>query len=741
MVEILKLTMTNPTILFSVLFLFLSFVSGGQNAKYSLSTDSMVNYHASMKRVYKAVRTQNRPRIDGKLQDGCWLKEGEWQGGFVQQVPDQAKAPSQQTYVKIVYDDDNLYIALKCLDNEPDKISPLMGRRDDYTSGDVAGIALDTYFDKQTAFEFNVTAAGQKIDLMHLGAYQWDTNWDAVWEARVGIADSMWTVEMKIPFTQLRFSSQREQTWGMHIWRWIDRLDEEDQWKLIPIDAPAMVYIFGELQGIKDIPRKRHFEIMPFAAARYIPSGSKSDRLGYGLDGKAALSSNTTLDFTVLPDFGQVEADPSVLELSSYEVFYDEKRPFFLEGNAILDYTSGNDLLFYSRRIGHAPSFTPTAGQLDEITAPSGTSILNALKITGKNKQGFSLGFINSMTSREFAEITSGNNKEKIAVEPFSDYLIARVKQDFNKGNSYIGGMATSVIRSIQDEHLNFLPGLALVGGVDVMHTWKNRMYFIDFKGFYSHLSGDVEAITRLQTSARHLYQRSDAGHLSTDLLSTSMNGSGGHLKAGKQSGKFRASGTLSWRSPGVDLNDLGYLRDADLITQRTDLRYQVNKPAGILRNYYFSLAQRLDWSFGGENTNNVVNLHGFFKFKNLWDVHLDFVRGFDRLDTRQLRGGPALLTDPYIISEIFFQTNSSRKIFLGAGVDKKWVDRKVAGAIDYTLYLQWKISNRFTLTSRTNFEDLTDNNQYIAQKSFGGSTRFLVGKIERNTLYTTLRA
>ncbi len=733
--------MTNPTIRCFLFFLLLSFFAQGQNGKYSLSTDSMVNVYAGFKRVYTASRTAIKPRVDGKLNDACWLKEGEWQGDFIQQVPNQAKAPSQQTFVKILYDNDNLYIAFKCLDNEPEKISPLMGRRDDFTSGDVAGVALDTYFDKQTAFEFNVTAAGQKIDLMHLGAYQWDTNWDAVWEGKAGIADSMWTVEMKIPFTQLRFSNQREQVWGMHIWRWIDRLDEEDQWKLIPIDAPAMVYIFGELRGIRDIPRKRHFEIMPYGAARYYHSGNQADRFGFGIDGKAALSSNVTLDFTVMPDFGQVEADPSVLELSTYEVFYDEKRPFFLEGNAILDYSSGNDLLFYSRRIGHAPSYTPSADPDDKVATPSGTSILNALKVTGKNNQGFSFGIINSMTSREFAEISSGEEKKKIAVEPFTDYLIGRVRQDFNKGNSSVGGMATTVIRSRQDDHLRFLPGLAMVGGIDLLHSWKNRMYFVDFKGFYSHLTGTEEAISRLQTSPRHLYQREDADHLSPDLLATTMDGWGGHLRGGKQSGKFRVSGTVSWRSPGLDLNDLGYLRVADLITQRTDMRYQVNKPAGILRNYYISMAQRLDWSFGGENTNNIVNLHGFVKFKNLWDVHLDFVRSFNRLDTRQLRGGPALMTDPYFISEVFFQTNSSKKIFLGAGVDKKWADHQVAGAIDYTLYLKWKISNRFTLTSRSNYEDLTDNNQYIAQKLFGGSSRFIVGKIDRKTLYTTLRA
>jgi hypothetical protein len=733
--------MVNLRKYFYCLFFFLSYFSYGQNEKYTLSTDTMVNFHASNKRIYYCTRTSNRPKVDGKLNDQCWVMEGEWQGNFIQQNPNQAKPPSQKTEVKILYDSDNLYIALKCYDREPDKISPLMGRRDDYTTGDVAGVALDTYFDKQTAFEFNVTAAGQKIDLMHLGAYQWDTNWDAVWEGKVAIEDSMWTVEIKIPFTQLRFSNQRDQVWGMHIWRWIDRLDEEDQWKLIPIDAPAMVYIFGELRGIKDIPKKQHFEIMPYVAARYIKSGNRADRLGYGIDGKAALSSNVTLDYTILPDFGQVEADPSVLDLSTYEIFYDEKRPFFLEGNAILDYSAGNDLLFYSRRIGHSPSYTP---EIDEtkstLSLPSGTSILNALKVTGKNKQGFSMGFVNSLTSKEFAEIKTGENIEKQAAEPFTDYFIGRVKQDFNKGNSYFGGMATSVIRSIKDQNLQFLPGRALVGGVDLMHTWSNRMYFIDFKSFYSDIHGSEEAITKLQTSARHLYQRSDADHLTPDLLATNMSGWGGQIKGGKQSGKFRASGTLSWRSPGVDLNDVGYLRDADLITQRLDLRYQVNKPVNILRNYYVSLSQRLDWTFGRENIYSIMNLHGFFKFTNFWDVHLDFVRTFDRLDTRQLRGGPALRTDPYFISEIFFQTNSNKKLFIGAGADKKWVDGNVAGSIDYTLYMQWKVSNRFTLTSRTNYEILTDNNQYITQKDFTGSKRYIVGKIDRKTLYTTLR-
>jgi hypothetical protein len=259
-----------------------------------------------------------------------------------------------------------------------------------------------------------------------------------------------------------------------------------------------------------------------------------------------------------------------------------------LEGNSILDYSVGNDMLFYSRRIGHAPSYKPSVDEaISSLTIPSGTSILNALKVTGKNRKGFSTGIINSMTSKEFAEISTGESSVKETVEPFTDYFIGRAKQDLNNGNTVIGGMITSTLRSIKDENLQFLPDNALVGGIDFIHNWKNRMFFVDLKSFGSYLRGTEEAITRLQTSARHLYQREDADYLTPDLLATSMSGWGGQLKGGKQSGKFRASGTVSWRSPGVDLNDLGYLRDADLIIQRVDLRYQVNEPKGILRNYY----------------------------------------------------------------------------------------------------------------------------------------------------------
>lgn len=723
------------------LILFSAGTAFSQGNLYSLSSDSLVNLHAGNKKVYRTIRTVSKPRIDGKLDDACWLSEGYWEGNFIQQQPVQGRQPSQDTWFKILYDEDNLYVALKCYDSEPQKISDILGRRDDFTSGDIAGIALDTYFDKTTAFEFNVSAAGQKIDLVHLGAYLGDTNWDAVWEGKAHVADSMWCAEFRIPFSQLRFSDQEDQVWGMHIWRFIDRLDEEDHWKLIPVDAPAMVYIFGELQGISGIRKKKHIELMPFAAGRHVRGGLKNEQLGYGIDGKIGLTSNFTLDFTVLPDFGQVEADPSELNLTSYEVFYEEKRPFFLEGNSILDYSVGTDLLFYSRRIGQAPSYTPSLSAYDQVQVPSGTTILNALKLTGKNRKGLSLGVMNSLTSKEFAEVATGEITESILAEPLTNYFVGRVKQDLNNGNTIFGGMITSVTRSINDDHLQFLPESSLVGGVDMIHNWLNRKYFIDLKSFYSRISGSNTSIALLQRSPRHLYQRADASHLEFNPGLTLLEGWGGQLSGGKQSGKFRATGSLSWRSPGVDTNDLGYLREADLVIQRVNLRYQVNQPRGIIRNYYVTLDERADWTFGGEKTHAVLNIHGYMKFKNLWSIHLDGVRSFGKIDTRLLRGGPSLRLDPYYIAEYFLQSNSAKRFFAGFGTDRKWVDQGRGGSTEHTLKMYWKISNRLMVSSESKYEDLTDINQYVTQNRSATENRYIVGQLERETFYTTLRA
>lgn len=727
-------------LLFILSIVILMFVKAtAQNLNYKLSDDSLVNIHASNNRVYYATRTSIKPKIDGVLDDECWKTVGTWDGDFIQQQPYQAKAPSQKTEIKILYDDKYLYFALICYDNEPEKMSPILGRRDE-NNGDMAGIALDSYNDNQTAFEFNVTAAGQKVDLLHMGEYGWDFNWNAVWDGKSSVGDSAWYAEMRVPFTQLRFANVDEQVWGMHIWRWIYRLKEESQWKLIPIDAPAMVYIFGELRGIKDIPYKRNFEIMPYAKAKYVPNASNNQVFGLGLDGKLGVTSDFNLDYTFNPDFGQVEADPSVLNLTSYEVFYEEKRPFFLEGNNILEYNDEGDRLFYSRRIGHAPGYKPETGENETLIMPYNTSIISALKLTGKNKKGLSLGVVNSMTSSENATIQSDEKTTKTAVEPFTNYFIGRVKQDFNKGQSTLGGIAASTIRNIKDSHLDFMPENSLVGGIDFEHNWLNRKYFINAKTFYSKLNGSEKAISKLQKSAVHLYHREDAKHLEFNPDLTTLEGWGGSFSGGKRSGKFRVATGLTWRSPGIDLNDVGYLRQADYIKQDFQLVYNINKPKGILNSYYLSLDQRHHWSYGGENLMDELDSHGRFVFKNLWIAHLDFDNTFNRFDTRQLRGGPSLRIDNSVSPEVFFQTNSSKKFMVATGVDWTHYSDKISNEIEYDFDIVWQLSNRFLVESSSEFSSEKYYHQYVRQTTVGGKKEYLVGKIDRQTLFTTLR-
>ncbi len=728
-------------------FVFNSLIALSQDYNYTLSDDSLVNFHASQKRAYHATRTELKPKIDGRLDDECWQQAGNWEGEFIQQQPRQAQAPSQQTEIKILYDDSYLYIGIICHDSEPEKIRDVLGRRDE-NMGDMAGVAIDSYNDNQTAFEFNVTAAGQKVDLMHLGEYGWDFNWDAVWDGKASVGDSAWFAEMRIPFNQLRYANKKEHVWGMHIWRWIDRLKEEDQWKLIPVDAPAMVYIFGDLRGIENIPHKRNFELLPYAKTKYLPiprdengSGTNALTAGFGLDGKVGVTSNFTLDYTINPDFGQVEADPSELNLTSYEVFYDEKRPFFLEGNNILDYGAGNDLLFYSRRIGAAPGYYPEVDENETLSMPDQSSILNALKLTGKNNSGLSVGIINSMTAREHALISFSDLERKEAVEPFTNYFIGRIKQDFNNGKTVLGGMGTSTYRNIKDAHLEYMPQNSLVGGLDFQHNWHNRKYFIDAKSFFSKVSGSLEAMTSLQLNSRHLFQREDAGHLEFDPDLTTMQGWGGEFRGGKRSGKFRLTGSLDWRSPGVELNDVGYLRQADYVNQGANMLYWVNKPKGILNSYYIELQQNHNRSFGGEKLGDALSGRVRLQFKNLWKVDIFGGRDFYEVDTRQLRGGPSLRIDGSNMTRLFIQTNSSKNLFLGGGPQFIWNDDDVTRTEQYSFYMQWLISNRFSLISNTSVSFQTDNNQYVMQKMIGDNREYIVGTIGRKTFSTVLRA
>ncbi|HKJ79329.1 MAG TPA: DUF5916 domain-containing protein, partial [Prolixibacteraceae bacterium] len=491
----------------------------------------------------------------------------------------------------------------------------------------------------------------------------------------------------------------------------------------------------------KDIPYKRNFEVLPYAKTKYVSDAKNKWNYGFGLDGKLGVSSNFMLDYTVNPDFGQVEADPSVLNLTSYEVFYDEKRPFFLEGNSILEYGLQNDLLFYSRRIGQAPGYSPFVGPDEDMLYPEQTSILNALKLTGKNNAGFSMGIINSMTASEKATIYSGDSERKEVIEPFTNYFIGRAKQDFNEGKTVLGGMVTSTLRNIQHDHLRFLPDNALAGGFDFQHNWLNRKYFIDMKSFFTKVNGSEEAISNLQLNSRHLFQRADAAHLEYDPEKTTLKGWGGEISGGKRSGKLRIIGGLEWRSPEVDLNDVGYMRQADFIKEELDILYRVNKPKGILQSYFINVEHEHNWSYGGENLGGGIESHTRLQFSNLWKLDLLAGKVFDEVDTRQLRGGPSLRIGGNTNAQLFIQTNTSKNLFFGAGAEFARWDDNVSKSNDFILHVQWLVNNRLNITSRTTYAEEADMNQFMDFTVIDGKKEYIVGTMDRQTIYTTLRA
>ncbi|MDP4224199.1 MAG: DUF5916 domain-containing protein, partial [Bacteroidota bacterium] len=553
-----------------------------------------------------------KPVIDGKLDDECW-KHGTWAGDYHQFTPNEGAKPTYPTEHNIQYDDKNLYIAFRAFDPEPKKVHRYAGVRDDIV-GDLVGVNFDSYRDYRTGFEFTITAWGQKVDLVLFNPNNWDFNWNAVWKAKTGLEDSAWVAEIEVPLSQLRYSNQKEQVWGMHTWRWIDRYQEESNWERQTKTGPGMLYNYGEFRGLNGLKKSRRLEIMPFALGELKTMkeepGNPFTKNGRqwggnaGLDAKIGVSSNFTIDLTVNPDFGQVESDPSVMNLTAFETFYEEKRPFFLEGLTIFDYKFDDQSLFYSRRIGHSPWLTlsPEPGSGLFMKNPDKTTILSAEKFSGTTSGGLSVGLIQSLTANEYTRISdSEGNRSNEKVEPLTNYVVARVQKGYNAGTTVIGGMLTSVNRFDNTGSLQFLTSDAYTGGLDILHRWKNNEYFIDGRLIGSYINGSKESIALLQQSSARYYQRPGADYLNYDPTRTNLSGFGGKFRIGKGAGGFwKYSTGVTFLSPGLELNDLGYMRTADEINQENEVTYFVNKPVSIFRTYSITLEQFNSWNFNG---------------------------------------------------------------------------------------------------------------------------------------------
>jgi hypothetical protein len=694
--------------------------------------------------------------IDGKLNDPAWMKAS-WQNDFIQYEPSEGKNPSQKTEFAILLDENYIYVGFKCWDNHPDSIIQRLTRRDEM-DGDFVAVQFDSYFDKRTAFSFMANAAGIKNDfIISNDGENEDNTWDPIWLVKTSRDDKGWYAEMKIPLTQLRFEGNAEQTWGLQVGRSLFRKQQVSLWQASTKKTAGWVSQYGELKGLKNLKSRKVADIMPYAVARTdryekepgnrFKESGKKNQLEVGLDGKVGLTNNLTLDFTLNPDFGQVEADPSQVNLSSFETFFQEKRPFFIEGKNILSFPlmfGDGDLasenLFYSRRIGRRPHYDPELKDGEYINAPEFTSILGAAKITGKTKTGWSLGVLESLTSDEFADISDGTQRRE-KIEPFTNYTIGRVQKDFNKGNTLLGGIFTSVNRNLGEEQLDYLHKSAFTGGFDFVHKWHNKDWELDFSTYFSRVEGSAEAITNTQKSWIHGFQRPDASYLKLDTTRTSLSGQGGKIVFSKNGGKLKFMAATAWKSPGLELNDVGYMRQADNILEVFWVGYRIYEPFSIFRNMNLNFNQWTEWNFGGELTGPGGNVNGHTQLKNYWYLNLGANWNGQGLSTTELRGGPALKTSGTKNVWFAFGSNDQKRLTGEAQVMLLGGNEKNSKQMfDCGISLGYRPSKSLKITVSPSFNSNNDELQYVTQQDYSNKTDYIFARIHQKTLSASLR-
>lgn len=704
-----------------------------------------------------AMITGEPPVIDGYLEDEAWSQVA-WGEDFIQRMPTDGAPPSQQTRFKLLYDTKYLYVGVQALDQEPDKIVRRMSRRDGF-EGDFVEINIDSYSDKRTAFSFSASASGVKgEEYVSNNGDNWDSTWDPIWYLKTSLNNEGWIAEFKIPLSQLRFADKEEHVWGVQVMRYIFREDERSYWQPIARDAPGWVHLFGELRGIRGIKPQKQLEIQPYLLGQTehfekeegnpYATGVRNS-LDVGVDAKIGLTSDITLDLSINPDFGQVEADPSMVNLSAFQLFFRERRPFFLEGNNILNFDLtnsqaggwfNNDNLFYSRRIGKRPGYYPQDDDIAYVDRIGNTRILGAAKLTGKNRNGFSWGVLESVTAEEQVEVQDTlGGKRKIAVEPMTNYTVARVQQDINEGNALIGGMFTSTNRFINDPQFNYLHNNAYSAGVDFTQNFNDRNYYFTINGFYSHVNGSEEAIERTQRSSVRYFQRPDNYHHDVDSTLTRMNGTGATASLGKRNGNIVFQTGATTRSPGVALNDVGFLRQADYISQWTWVGFRTLNPVGPLRSYRLNGNQYLTWDYDGMLLFRGLNFNQHLRFNNLMELGMGFDISGDNISNADLRGGPAIRYPGQHEFWVYGGTNDQKKFTINGFYWKGAGFQGFYKGNGFGIDIRYQPTDAMRISVEPDFRFNDNGLQYVTTYE-DGQDRFLLGRIRQTTYSASIR-
>ena len=687
-----------------------------------------------------AVRAVRPPVLDGRDDDEVW-RLAQPITDFQEFDPDEGKPARFATLAKVAYDAHNFYAFVRAFDPDPQKIERILSRRDVRPPTDQLKIVIDSYHDRRSGYEFAVSPSGVKRDYAIYNDTQEDDAWDAVWDVATTVDSLGWTAEFRIPLSQLRYANAPTHTFGFAVWRDIERFKERVSWPPYHRNQNTFASQLGEVTGIDGISSPRRLEVAPYVVTKNVsvPTTTGFDRdqrLTAGADFKYGVTSNLTLDGTVNPDFGQVEADPSVVNLSAFETFFQEKRPFFIEGAGLLSFAvncnavndCGRENLFYSRRIGRGPQLS---GLYGDATSATATTILGAAKTTGRTPSGLSLGLLDAVTQRQ---VGVGDR----TIEPATNYAVARATQDYRGGATVLGVIGTAVSRATDQWSRDYLRSGALVGGVDLRHRFLQKRYELDASVTGSRVSGSPAAIAATQRNSTHYYQRPD-GALQFDPARTSLVGHTEQVRFGKFSGDRLFFETSAQRvSPGYEINDLGFLRRADWQEQATWAQVHWNKPTRVFQRLSWNFNEWNDWNTAGLPLEHAVNTNVHTELWNHWWLHAGGTLG--QLGTtfsdRRSRGGPAVRQDSYIAPWAGIE-GDSRKILVPFLWMNYWRgDEGRSTSLNLSPEVDMRVSSRWTASVAMSVTRNSDNNQWTGNFTDGAQvTHYTFAHLEQRTM------
>jgi hypothetical protein len=610
-----------------------------------------------------AMRLEGAIRIDGRLDEPAWA-DAPVATGFVQTDPENGALATEQTEIRILYDDQAIYIGARMFDSEPDRIRARLARRDESVSNaDLIEISIDSYHNRVDGYIFRITPAGAIRDAAVLASGGQDNSWDAVWQSAARVDSLGWVAELRIPFSQLRYEPRDgPQTWGIQVGRSLPRRNETSVLSFTPRHAQGGPQRWATLGNLERLPRARYLELLPYATGRaeYLHvapdnpfRGASEYKLKGGADLKYGLSSNITLSATVNPDFGQVEVDPARVNLTANELFFPERRPFFVEGADLFRYgrirsfnNRGMPTIFHSRRIGRPPQ-RPIQSSHPYTDVPDEATIAGAVKLTGRLRSGLSAGLLNAYTLRETAAFEDASGTRGVEpVEPATNYFAGRLRQELNKGNTQFGVLGTAVNRDLRDDALeNMLRRQAYFVGADVNQFFRERRYSLDASLGYSSVAGSPASIAATQRSPVHYFQRPDLEAESFDPNRTSLDGYSWQLSAAKNAGR-RTIGSLTWQgvSPGYEVNDMGFQSNSAFQQVSSFVGVKNDVPGKFLRNWLTGPFMGHGWNFDGDMTEHYYGFIAEGRLLNFWSVNLNVQKSMQAVDDRLTRGGPAVV-------------------------------------------------------------------------------------------------